>query len=251
MSTDPSTDDTVLFEAHNVRLEPSGRVGTLHVGTRVLRFGDDLSYNYQSILLHAIATADDGSKYLYCQVAFDEHHNNGNDDNAIMNGNVGTADVLLRLNGDASHGGNKDDDRDDGGGGGDGGDGDDDDDGAGDDALSELRFVGLDESALNACYEALSRAAAMNPDLEIDDNSFFGGGIGAGFVGADAATAAALAAWDSKLDIGDDDIDEQVVENGNGDENAAAQFEDADEAAAGRRTSHDETGTPKKMRTDE
>lgn len=242
MTTDPSTDDTPLFEAHNVRLEPSGRVGTLHVGTRVLRFGDDVSYNYQSILLHAIATADDGSKYLYCQVASDEHHNNGNDDNAILNGNVGTADVLLRLNGDASHnaGGEDNDDDDD----------DNDDDGAGDDTLGELRFVGLDEAALNACYEALSRAAAMNPDLEIDDDSFFGGGgIGAGFVGGDAATAAALAAWNAKLDIADEDIGEQVAENGNGDENAAAQFEDADDA--GRRTTHDETGTPKKMRTDE
>lgn len=240
MSTEPSIDDTVpLFEAHNVRLEPSGRVGTLHVGTRVLRFGDDLSYNYQSILLHAIATADDGSKYLYCQVASDEHHN----DNVSMNGN---ADVLLRLNGDAASHNATDDNDDD--------DDDGDDDGAGDDTLGELRFVGLDEAALNACYEALSRAAAMNPDLEIDDDSFFGGGggFGAGFVGDDAATAAALAAWDSKLDIADEDIGEQVVqENGNGDENAAAQFEDADEAASGRRTTHEETGTPKKMRTDE
>jgi len=241
--TDSVDVNATLFEAHNVRLEPAGRTGTLNVGSRVLRF-EDLSFNYQSVLLHAIATADDGSKYLYCQVATDS--DGGGDGVATT-----TADVLQRL-GNGVHQNNDDND--------DTGDDDDGDDGAGDEDLGELRFVGLDEAALAACYEALSRAAAMNPDLEVDEDSFFGAangganGFGAHFMGGDAA-AVALAAWDAKLDLGDDDDAEDVGEpvlneDGEQQQQQQQQFEDADESDR-RTTTHDENGKPKKMRTDE
>ena len=217
--------DELLFQADNVRLESDGSEGSLRVGARTLRFGAEHVFAYPSILLHAIAVSDAGTKYLYCQL---DAADAAAADDAV---DRATSSVVERL----QNGHHSADDA---------GDADDDDDDGPESVanVTELRFTGLSDEQLAACYEAMSRAAALNPDAAVDADSFFGGMLGAGVGDADM-----LAAWDAKLDVDDDELADDADADG------APRFDDADEpgGAVRRTTDHEETGTAKKTRTDD
>jgi hypothetical protein len=224
------SDDDVLFEACDVKLESTGAVGTLRVGSRTVQFGES-SWSYPSILLHAIAVSESGAKYLYLQL----DAGSGGDDDSGMVDAATTADVLARLqNGAAAE-----------------------HDDAGSDAdeadVTEMRFVGLSDEQVRACYEAMSRAAELNPDPEVDANSFFGGLLNgdSNGDGGGVDAAAMMAAWESKLDVPDEFADDDADGGGEADaDEPNEQFEDADEAGAGERRTieHEDTGLQKKSR---